>query len=79
MNIHINRSVNKKLEKGEVNINIELSENNNEVESLIEYIKEYGNNKIVVIVYKLNNKLKKQRKGGNDYEQMEQLLMEKKI
>lgn len=48
MNIHINRFVNKKLENNEVNINIELAENNNEVESLIEYIKEYGKNKIVV-------------------------------
>ena len=48
MNIHINRMVNKRIEKGEVNINIELLENNNEVERLIKYIKEYGNNKIVV-------------------------------
>ncbi len=48
MNIHITKSVNKKLEKGEVTINIELAEINNETENLIEYIKEYGNNKIVV-------------------------------
>ena len=48
MNIHINRSVNKELEKNELNINIESSENNNEVVNLIEYIKEYSNNKIVV-------------------------------
>ena len=48
MNIHIKKLVNNKLEKDEVTINIELAENNNKVENLIEYIKEYGKNKIVV-------------------------------
>ena len=48
MNIHIKKLVNNKLEKDEVTINIELAENNNKVENLIDYIKEYGKNKIVV-------------------------------
>lgn len=48
MNIHINKSVNKRLKDDEVNINIEVAENSNEIENIIEYIKEYDNKKIVV-------------------------------
>ena len=48
MNIHINKSINKKLEKDEIIINIEGAENSNEVQNIIEYIKEYDNKKIVV-------------------------------
>lgn len=48
MNIRINKSVNKKLNKDEININIEFPENYNEMENLIEYIKKFNNRKIAV-------------------------------
>ena len=48
MNIHINKSVNKRLNKDEVNINIEFSESDNEIENLIGYIKEFNKKKIAV-------------------------------
>ena len=48
MNIHINKLLNKRLKKDELNINIETAENNTEIEKIIEYIKEYDNKKIVV-------------------------------
>ena len=48
MNIHINKSVNKGLKKDEVNINIEIAENVDEIDNIIEYIKEFDKRKIVV-------------------------------
>lgn len=48
MNIHINKSVSKRLNKDEVNINIEFSENYNEIEDIIKYIKEFDKRKMVV-------------------------------
>lgn len=48
MTIHINKYVNEKLKKDEININIEIAEDANEIENIIEYIKEFNNRKIVV-------------------------------
>lgn len=48
MNIHINKSVNKRLKKGEININIEVAENIEKLEDIVEYIKEFDKRKIVV-------------------------------
>ena len=48
MNIHINKSVNKKLQKDEISINIEIAENSNEIKNIIEYIQEFDKRKIVV-------------------------------
>lgn len=48
MNIHINKSVNKRLKKGEININIEVGENAEKLEDIVEYIKEFDKRKIVV-------------------------------
>ena len=48
MNIHINKSVNKRLNKDEVNLNIEFPESYNEIENLIKYIKEFDKGKIAV-------------------------------
>lgn len=48
MNIHINKSVNKRLKKGEININIEVAENTEKLEDIVEYIKEFDKRKIVV-------------------------------
>lgn len=48
MNIHITKSVNKKLKNDEVSINIEFSENYNEIENIIKYIKEFDKRKMVV-------------------------------
>ena len=48
MNININKSINKSLNKDEININIEFPENYNEIENLIEYIKEFDKRKIAV-------------------------------
>ena len=48
MNIHINKSINERLNKDEVNISIEVSENYNRIENLIEYIKEFDKRKIAV-------------------------------
>lgn len=48
MNININKSVNKRLNKDEVNINIEFPENYNKIENLIEHIKEFDKSKMAV-------------------------------
>lgn len=48
MNIHIKKSINKCLEKDEININIEVAENNDGVESIMEYINEFDKKKIAV-------------------------------
>lgn len=48
MNININKSVNKGLNKYEVNINIEFPENYNKIENLIEHIKEFDKRKMAV-------------------------------
>ena len=48
MNININKSVNKRLNKDEVNINIEFPENYNKIENLIEHIKEFDQRKMAV-------------------------------
>ena len=48
MNININKSINKLLKKDEVNINIEISENCEEIENIIKHINEFDKRKIVV-------------------------------
>lgn len=48
MNIHIRKLINEKLNDGDVKINIETSKDTEELEDIIEYIKEYGKRKIVV-------------------------------
>ena len=48
MNINISKSINKLLKKDEVNINIEVSENCEEIENIIKYINEFDKRKIVV-------------------------------
>ena len=48
MNIHINKSINKRLNKDEVNIIIEFTESYNEIEDLIEYIKGFDKRKMAV-------------------------------
>lgn len=48
MNIHIRKLINEKLNDGDVKINIETSKDTEELENIIEYIKEYGKRKIVV-------------------------------
>lgn len=48
MNININKLLNNKLKKDELNINIEIAENNEDIEKLIEYIKEFETRKLVV-------------------------------
>lgn len=48
MKIHINKFTNKKLKKDEVNINIEVAENNEQIENIIKYIKEFNQKEIVV-------------------------------
>ena len=48
MNININKSINKLLKKDEVNINIEISENCEEIEKIIKHINEFDKRKIVV-------------------------------
>ena len=48
MNINISKSINKLLKKDEVNINIEISENCEEIENIIKHINEFDKRKIVV-------------------------------
>ena len=48
MKIHINKFTNKKLKKDEVNINIEVAENNEQIENIIKYIKEFNQKEILV-------------------------------
>ena len=48
MNINISKSINKLLKKDEVNINIEVSENCEEIENIIKHINEFDKRKIVV-------------------------------
>lgn len=48
MNINISKSINKLLKKDEVNINIEISENCEEIENIIKYINEFDKRKIAV-------------------------------
>lgn len=48
MKIHINKFTNKKLKKDEVNINIEVAENNEQIENIIKYIKEFNQKEIIV-------------------------------
>ena len=59
MNINISKSINKLLKKDEVNINIEISENCEEIENIIKYINEFDKRKIAVFdgynVVQINN------------------------
>lgn len=48
MNIHINKSKNKRLNNDELNINIEYPENYREIDNIVEYIKMYKNRKMNV-------------------------------
>ncbi len=48
MNIHIKKSINDRLKDDEVNINIEMSSSNNDMENIIEYIKDFDNRKMAV-------------------------------
>ena len=48
MNIHINKSKNKRLNNDELNINIEYPENYTEIDNIVEYIKMYENRKMNV-------------------------------
>ena len=48
MNINISKSINELLKKDEVNINIEVSENCEEIENIIKYINEFDKRKIAV-------------------------------
>ena len=48
MKIHINKFTNKKLKKDEVNINIEVAENNEQIENIIKYIKEFNQKETIV-------------------------------
>ena len=48
MNIHIKKSINQRLNKDEININIEFSENCNEIENIIEYINKFEKRKMAV-------------------------------
>ena len=48
MNINISKSINKLLKKDEVNINIEVSENCEEIENIIKHINEFDKRKIAV-------------------------------
>ena len=48
MNIYIKKIVNKRLTEDEININIEFSEKNSEIENIIKYIKGFDNRKISV-------------------------------
>jgi len=48
MNINISKSINKLLKKDEVNINIEVSENCEEIENIIKHINEFDKIKIAV-------------------------------
>ena len=59
MNINISKSINKLLKKDEVNINIEISENCEEIENIIKYINEFDKRKLAVFdgynVVQINN------------------------
>ena len=59
MNINISKSINELLKKDEVNINIEVSENCEEIENIIKYINEFDKRKIAVFdgynVVQINN------------------------
>ena len=48
MNIQINKSINKELNNDEFKINIEVSDKNEEIENIIEYINQYDKRKLVV-------------------------------
>ena len=48
MNIHINKSINKELNNDEFKINIEVSDKNEELENIIEYINQYDKRKLIV-------------------------------
>ena len=48
MNINISKSINKLLKKDEVNINIEISENCEEIENIIKHINEFDKRKIAI-------------------------------
>lgn len=48
MDIHINKSINEKLKKEEININIEVAEDTEKLKDIVEYIKEFDKRKIVV-------------------------------
>ena len=48
MDIHINKTENQNLNNDEFNINIETSKDNKNIESLIEYIENFDNQKIFV-------------------------------
>ena len=48
MNIHINKSINKQLKNNEVNINIEFYKNVDEIDNIVNYIKEFDTKKFMV-------------------------------
>ena len=48
MNIHIKKSINKELKNDEFKINIEVSDNNEELDNIIEYINQYDERKLIV-------------------------------
>ena len=48
MNIHINKTINEKLNNDEFKINIEVSDKNEELDNIIEYINQYDKRKLIV-------------------------------
>lgn len=48
MNIHINKCINKELKDDEFKINIEVSDKNEELDNIIEYINQYDKRKLIV-------------------------------
>ena len=48
MNIHINKSINKQLKNNDVNINIEFYKNVDEIDNIVNYIKEFDTKKFMV-------------------------------
>lgn len=48
MNIHINKYINNQLNSDEIKIKIEVSNNNEEIENIIQYINDYDKRKIIV-------------------------------
>lgn len=49
MNIHVNKHINNQLNSDEIKINIEVSNDNEEIENIIQYINDYDKRKIVVL------------------------------
>lgn len=48
MNIHINKYINEELKDDEFKINIEVSDKNEELDNIIEYINQYDKRKLIV-------------------------------